>query len=341
MSAKPKIVWTDLDKWKTEGKGWSDTPKRYSRLPKKAKKTVTEEVWRLSGSSTGMFVVFESNAQEIQVRWKLSSAQLNQMNFPAAGFSGFDLYAQEKGKWLWAGVTDKHTGIKNCETIVSGMEGKKRKFMLYFPLRNRPEKVELGVPAGSTLKQVPVKAKPIAYYGTSIVHGAFSSHAGMVHTSILSRWLDRPMINLGFSGVARMEPAIAELLAELDVEMYVLDPLPNMDLALTKERAENFIRLLRKLKPKTPIVLVEDRPQTNAWIRVALMREHEEKWRFYQSLYKKLCKEGMRNIYYIKGRDLFGTDHEASTDSSHPSDLGYMRMAEKLLPTLKKVLGKA
>ena len=48
-------------------------------------------------------------------------------------------------------------------------------------------------------------AKPILFYGTSITHGACASRPGMVHTAILGRHLDRPVINLGFSGNGRME----------------------------------------------------------------------------------------------------------------------------------------
>jgi hypothetical protein len=40
----------------------------------------------------------------------------------------------------------------------------------------------------------------------------------------------------------------------------------------------------------------------------------------------------------FSGRDLFGTDGEASLDASHPSDLGFMRMADTLEPILRAVV---
>jgi hypothetical protein len=42
----------------------------------------------------------------------------------------------------------------------------------------------------------------------------------------------------------------------------------------------------------------------------------------------------------IKWESLFGDDSEASFVSSHPSDLGYMRMAESLYPMLRKLCVK-
>ncbi len=46
---------------------------------------------------------------------------------------------------------------------------------------------------------------------------------------------------------------------------------------------------------------------------------------------------GDKNLYYIEG-DLLGTDREATVDPSHPTTLGFMRMAEGIIPTLQKIL---
>ena len=59
---------------------------------------------------------------------------------------------------------------------------------------------------------------------------------------------------------------MANLLAELDPAVYVLDCLPNMSGPEVEQRVEPFVRILRKAHPVTPIVLAEDRTYTNAWI---------------------------------------------------------------------------
>ena len=75
----------------------------------------------------------------------------------------------------------------------------------------------LGVSKDATFEPTaPRKEKPILIYGTSITQGACASRPGMCHTAILGRRLDRPVINLGFSGNGRMEIEVARLLAELD-----------------------------------------------------------------------------------------------------------------------------
>src|SRR5207248_2870477 len=84
---------------------------------------------------------------------------------------------------------------------------------------------------------------------------------------ILGRRLNCPVINLGFSGNGRMDPEMASLLAELDAAVYILDCLPNLSAKEVAERTEPFVRILRKARPQTPIVLVEDRSFANAAAR--------------------------------------------------------------------------
>ena len=96
----------------------------------------------------------------------------------------------------------------------------KREYLLYLPLYNGVRSVELGLPKDSTLAKAGTWSsaigKPIVFYGTSITQGGCASRPGMVHTAILGRQLNAPVINLGFSGNGKMEPEMANLLAELD-----------------------------------------------------------------------------------------------------------------------------
>jgi hypothetical protein len=159
----------------------------------------------------------------------------------------------------------------NEAQLVRGQSAGKREYLLYLPLYNGVSSVEIGIPKESSLSQGPVRSadrqKPIVFYGTSITQGGCASRPGMVHTAIVGRWFDRPVINLGFSGNGRMEPEVAQLLAELDPVVYVIDCLPNMDAKQVEERTEPLVRTLLKAHPQTPVLLVEDRTYANAWAR--------------------------------------------------------------------------
>jgi hypothetical protein len=53
--------------------------------------------------------------------------------------------------------------------------------------------------------------------------------------------------------------------------------------------------------------------------------------------YQRLTKTGVNGVYYLRGADLLGDDNEGTVDSSHPTDLGFLRQAdafEKELPPL-------
>src|ERR1017187_7975974 len=143
------------------------------------------------------------------------------------------------------------------------MKATRREYLLYLPLYNGVEEVKIGVPPEAKFESAlprPAGLKPIVFYGTSIVQGGCASRPGMAYPAILGRRLDRPQINLGFSGNAWSEPEVAQLLAELDPAAYVLDPLPNMKEEWVVPRLARFVEILRGAHPKTPIVLVENVP---------------------------------------------------------------------------------
>jgi lysophospholipase L1-like esterase len=49
--------------------------------------------------------------------------------------------------------------------------------------------------------------------------------------------------------------------------------------------------------------------------------------------------DGDQNVHFLDGARLLGQDWEECTvDGTHPNDLGFMRMAERLTPALKALL---
>jgi hypothetical protein len=330
------LQWFDARAIGVEGQGWSDTAAPYDRLPARAEGVVPESVWGLSHSATGMCVNFRTDARQIHARWRLRDAQMGEGNFNVCSFSGLDLYGDDGGVWRWVAATTNVNGQEPECPIAQWLDGVERAYRLYLPLRNPVLQLEIGVPETAAFTPVPPRtALPLVFYGTSIVHGAYASHAGLLHPAWLGRRLNRPVINLGFSGNARMELAVADLLAELEAQVYILDPLPNMDLPLVEERMERFVRRLRALRPGTPIVLVEDFPRTNTWIMPWKGPEVVDKCRRYREIYEALVADGLPGLSYIGGARLFGVDGEASIDGIHPGDLGYLRMTEIFEPVLR------
>jgi lysophospholipase L1-like esterase len=336
------LAWYDVSRWGVEGKGWNDTKRFYDRFPAKADGVVPQGVWGLSRHSAGMVARFESDAASIWARYKLLSPGLAMPHMPATGVSGVDLYAKtDDGQWRWLGITRPGSQTVK-QALADGIMPGRRQFMAYLPLYNGIESLEIGVPRKAQFAPLPPrKEKPIVMYGTSILHGGCASRPGMAFPAILGRRLDRPVVNLGFSGSGRMDPPVVDLLAEIDAAAYVIDCLPNMDAKAVAERTEPLVRTIRKTRPETPIVLVEDRTFDNAVFLPAKQKHHAESRAALKAAYDKLVAAGVKGLVYVEGENLMGSDGEATVDSSHPTDVGMIRYADALEPVLRKLLPRA
>ncbi len=334
--AEGALHWTDARDLLVEGKGWTNTVSFYDRLPARAEGKAPKAVWGLSHDSAGMTVRFITDADSIAARWSLTSSNLAMPHMAATGVSGLDLYVKtDAGRWRWLAVA-KPTQQTNDVTLVAGISGIKREYMLYLPLYNGIQSLEIGVPAKANITApAPPAKKPIVFYGTSILQGGCASRPGRVHSALLQRSLDTPVINLGFSGSGKMEPVMADLLAELDPSIYVLDCLPNMTDTMVKERVEPFVRTLRKAHPQTPIVLVEDRRYPDGFLVTKKAKANDANHAALKHAFDALKAAGVPNIYYLPGDNLLGDDGEGTVDGSHPTDIGFQRQAD----AFAKVLG--
>jgi len=341
-AAAANLDWHDITRWGVEGREWINEERLrwFDRFPAAAQKTIPPAVWNLSRDSTGMMVRFKTDASSIHVHYKLSKDRLGMPHMPATGVSGIDLYARDTdGTWRWVQVTRPDQQEIRTE-IIKDLAPGYREYAAYLPLYNGVDLVEIGVAKGARFEGLAPRAKPIVFYGTSITHGACASRPGMVHTAILGRRFDRPVVNLGFSGNGRMDASVGESLVKIDAAVYVIDCLPNMQPAQVTERTIPLVKQLRAAKPDTPIVLVEDRRFTNDWITPAKRKFHDDNHAALRAAFAALQKEGVRNLHYVPGDALYGTDTEGATDASHASDLGFMRQADAMEPVLRAALRK-
>ena len=273
---KPRVedglAWFDVRDWGVEGRGWSQTERYFDRLPAKAKGKVRDAVWQLSRHSAGMAARFETDATVIWARYTLLSNSLAMPHMPATGVSGVDLYAQDgTGRWRWLAVGRPEKAPSVKVRLIDGIEPGRRAYMFYLPLYNGVESLEIGLPPQAAMKPpAPRGSRPIVFYGTSITHGGCASRPGMAYPAILGRRLDRPTINLGFSGNGTMDVEVAAL----------------------------------------------------------------------KAAFQRLQAAGVEGLVYVEGEHLLGDDGEATVDSSHPTDLGMMRMADALEPVLRPLAAK-
>lgn len=341
-SADGAVTWFNALDIGLEGQAWTDVKHPYDRLPARAEGVVRDAVWSLSHDSAGLCVRFITDSPTIAARWSLRSDELAMNHMPATGVSGLDLYVKQDGVWGWVGVGRPEKVQANESTLMSGAPEGAHEYMLYLPLYNGVESLEIGVKTGAMLaKAAPYpsnRAKPMLFWGTSILQGGCASRPGMAYPSIIGRRMQRPIVNLGFSGNGRMDPEVTALIAQLDVSVYVIDCAPNMPPELIAERTEPLVRMLRAARPTTPIVLVECVPYQQGWFLAAKREAYMKKNAALKTAYERLVEQGVKRLYYIRCDQLLGVDYEAAVDGTHPTDVGFLRMADVIIPVLNRAL---
>jgi lysophospholipase L1-like esterase len=327
-----------------EGQAWTGKVKDpYDRLPAKAEKTVRKEVWNLGHNSAGLLLRFRTNSANIIVRYGLKEG----FAFPhmsSTGVSGVDLYTRtDDGAWLWCSGNRAFADTSKYEfrNIEQDERYHKlgREYRLYLPLYNSVKWMEIGVNSESTFEPLPLRQeKPIVVYGTSIAQGGCASRPGMAWTGILERQMDRPLINLGFSGNGRMETEVLDLINEIDAKIFILDCLPNLgpgpDL---KSLLVSGVKKLREKHPSTPILMVEHAGFGGESTNKADRSRIEQLNQISQLAFSDLKQEGMKGIYYLPKSDLC-LNMESFVDGVHPTDLGMKQYALAYEKVLRQIL---
>jgi len=339
------VTWYDIRDFGLPVLGWQEQEREqpFDRFPLAMKDRIQEGLWGLSNKPAGLYVDFRGAPKQLFARWNLTTPLASDDKINRMPQAGLDLYARDgRGAWHWAGSRSPWNPPFCDGSLPYGdLDGAERDYRVYLPISTRVDQVLIGSKTPLSPVQHPDQRKPIAYYGSSIVHGAGVSRPGMPHACQLGRMLDRHLMNLGFAGRAWCEPAVAELLGQLDPALYLVDCVPNNSPEQLRERLPGFLRILRQARPHTPILLVEDRRFGGARFQPARMSEFQEKNRMQHLILEELKAEGLSGLHLASHPDWYGEDGEGTIDGSHPTDLGAWRMATALEPKVRALLEQA
>ncbi len=140
------LQWFDAHALAVEGKGWPQTKHFYDRWPARAEAMLRAAVWDLGQDSAGMSIRFVTDATAISARWTLRRERLAMPHMPASGVSGLDLYVKAGGKWQWLGGGRPDKSPTDEKRLVGNMKPGRREYLLYLPLYNGVEALEIGIP---------------------------------------------------------------------------------------------------------------------------------------------------------------------------------------------------
>ena len=309
----------------------------FVRLPQTVADSVSPGVSGLASRLAGGRVRFVTNSPYVAIHAELCN-KYRADHFTMCASIGLDAYIEGNGRDIYyigtfrppVNVGDSYQSIKD---LPHGMEWE---VTINLPLYGGLRALYIGLDENATLKP-PRKytyEKPVLFYGSSITQGGCASRPGMSYQGILSRRLDFDFINLGFSGSAKGEPEMIEYLASLDPSVFVLDydhNAPNPE--HLEATHEPLFRVFRAAHPTTPVIMIS-KPLPEIYFSPADRRRRE----IIKRTYENALAAGDKNVWFIDGSKLIDT--ESTVDRTHPTDHGFILMANGIEPALREALAK-
>ena len=379
---KPSLRYVDAREFRIINHGWPGedesgkvkgertekphTLTTYTRIPTYLKDSIRQELWDRGLNSAGIGIRFATNSKRIGVRYNLHS-NFHMAHMADTGIKGTDLYIwvpegqkskvkgqrprvkgqrskeDAPGHWAYVNTNRPTKDSIQSKIYVENMDGEMHECMIYLPLYDGVNWLEIGVDSDAVLTQPmldnPRKKMRVVNYGTSIMHGGCASRTGMAATNIMQRELNVEMVNLGVSGEGKLVYPMARAMAEMeDVIAYVIDPVPNCTQMMCDTLTYEFIKIIRNARPRVPIIMVEGPmypyAKFDSYFRDYLPAKNEA----FRKNYELLKKEGVKELYYVTCDGLTGPDEEGTVDGIHLTDLGFRAYADKLEEVLRKVI---
>ena len=311
----------------------------FRRMPDEAAAAVNAGVKRNARHTAGGRVRFTTDSRRIALRVKMPYVT-KYCHMALTGSSSFDIFEDTPVGSAYVGVYKPAVSITDgFEQIFTLPDSRERSLTLNFPLYSPVSELEIGLDAGASLsggKKYTGTRLPVVYYGSSITQGACASRPGLAYQAVISRRLDVDFINLGFSGNALGEIPMVEYMAALPMSAFVCDydhNAPNAaHLAATHCR---MYRMIREKNPDIPYIMLSypdfDRhPEA----------ESEQRRRVIEDTFRYAREQGDSRVWYIDGEGIYrGMEIDACTvDIDHPTDLGFMKMADAVGRILRRAM---
>lgn len=295
--------------------------------------------------AAGGQVQFVTDSPSLSVKVSLG-VRPDMFNMSPLGQCGADCYLldEKTNRFVFFGAAKFSTDSSEyVYTFFQGLPKKRRTLSIYFPLYAEVKNFLIGVERGAEM--IPYTDfrdnGRLVFYGSSILQGGCASRPGMAYTNIVSRRLRMECLNFGFSGNAFGESCIAERLAMIESPAaYILDYEPNaIEKRTLKSSLPVFIRILRERHKETPILVVSGTKQSADYWDEEFCARREDAKSFEYAIVENARKAGDENIWFLDFGELFGEEFtEYTADGIHPTDGGFLLMADAMTKKLKEIV---
>ncbi len=316
--------------FKIYGLKYSD--KGFFRMDTVVADKVSDGVRVLNYHTSGGILRFRTDSERIILTAELPETGL--MNhMPLTGTSSFSLYADKSYCGIFrAPSIEEYKGVWSSQLPLPAGE---KDIEIHFPLYNSVKNVCISLEENAAIKagREYESRLPVVFYGSSITQGGCASHPGNSYTNMISRHLNREIINLGFSGSCLAEKEMCDYIKKIPMSLLVYDydhnaPTPEF----LESTHEKFFRDFRKENPAVPVLMIS--------VADAIFSKDniEKRKQIIRKTYENAKNAGDENVYFLDGQHFYDeTGLENSTvDTCHPNDLGFYAFYKNISTFIKE-----
>ena len=305
------------------------------RLPAQHADRLPNTVRGLMRFPAGAQLRFVSDTSQLHLRVSASNVRPMKHMSPL-GYRGFDVYVEGA---YWQSSAVQAEGVQEL-SFFAGAKRVMKEIRIYLPLYQEVQVLAIGIDEDAGVKRPAPFAlgQPIVYYGSSIAQGACASRPGMTYEAILGRRLNMDFVNLGFSGAGKAEPLVVDLVAQIDACCFVFDL--GKSFGMQSEGVYGaMLDSIRTAHPNVPMICVTPIYST----REAFDQGYRDLSEHVRGVTRRAVTArtaaGDNKLYLVEGMELLGPgDADAFQEGTHPTDLGFTQIADRLEPLLREVL---
>lgn len=309
------------------------------RFPEELRKSLCEEgsqLWHITTRTVGARAAFRTDSEKIRIEMKVKTLEHD------VGMSRFSCSSAAVYTGYGDALTFRGLAVPGFDDMLGDIEFVNKDgltdVMIFFPRNEIVEDIKIFLDDGAEiLPPTPYKyEKPVIFFGSSITEGGHASLITNPYTALLSRWLSFDYYNFGLSGNCRGQLEIADFICSLEPSVFVYDYDHNAPSAKhLEETHEPFFKRIREKLPDLPVVMMSAPNYEH-------MPEADKRREIIRKTYENARSSGDENVYFVDGKDFFGDEERqfCTTDTTHPNDYGFHKMARVIEPVLKDILEK-
>ncbi|MBQ4065795.1 MAG: hypothetical protein IJD10_06810 [Clostridia bacterium] len=317
----------------------SDNRGEFYRLDAANKSAYGSDVRNLAYQTSGVTLRFRTNAPYIYLNVGTHKAASVPDTFCSAGAFGFDVYVGTGTNRRCILGKNEYLITDSLANFYIPLTGNYEEVQINFPICQGVSGLYIGLPNSAYVAAPTTRTyDDICFYGSAATQGYAVMNNSATYPSIVSRMLNADCMNLGFTGSALGQQAVADYIASRNISAFVMDyDFDNTESGLSNTHYA-FYKTVRDAHPDIPILLL-----TRPVFSETSTSEETRRQAIVKGTYDRAVSDGDDNVYYLAGTDYFTSTYGdlCTADFVNPNELGHYHMARAIFAVLDDAMASA